>query len=100
MYMILPEEFVWDEGNREKNWVKHGVTTQECEEVFSQQSIQITDDPLHSTKECRYVALGKTKRGRWLFVIFIIRRNSIRIISARDQDKKERSQYGQETQKN
>jgi len=93
--MELPEEFIWDDGNREKNWVRHHVTTQECEELFSQKPIQITDDPLHSTKEHRYVSLGKTKQGRWLVVIFTIRNNKVRIISARDQDKKERSQYGQ-----
>lgn len=97
--MDLPEEFVWDRGNRDKNWTKHHVTTQECEEIFAQKPIQITDDPMHSAKERRFVALGKTKRGRWLFIIFTIRNNNIRIISARDQDKKERSQYGKETKK-
>ncbi len=25
---------MWDEGNREKNWINHLVSTSECEDVF------------------------------------------------------------------
>jgi len=35
--MILfkkPKEFIWDKGNKDKNWIKHKVTNEECEEVF------------------------------------------------------------------
>jgi uncharacterized DUF497 family protein len=28
------EGFEWDEGNSTKNWLKHGITISECEEVF------------------------------------------------------------------
>jgi uncharacterized DUF497 family protein len=38
-------------------------------------------------------ALGKTDRGRLLFVVFTIRGDKIRVISARDASKKERSHY-------
>ena len=27
-------EFDWDEGNSEKNWIRHKVTKYECEEIF------------------------------------------------------------------
>lgn len=96
VHMDLPEGFEWDKGNSEKNWKKHKVTMKEGEEVFFNTPLQITDDPVHSNKERRYVALGKSKAGRQLFVIFTIRHQFIRVISARDQDKKERSQYGKE----
>jgi uncharacterized DUF497 family protein len=98
--MQLPEEFEWDEGNKEKNWRKHRVTIQECEEVFFQRPIRITDDPMHSMKERRYVTLGKSKLGRQLIIIFTIRKNRIRVISGRDQDSKERSEYAKEIKKN
>jgi len=26
--------FEWDRGNRTKNWIRHGIKTEECEEVF------------------------------------------------------------------
>lgn len=28
------EEFDWDEGNFNKNWIKHGVDNKECEEIL------------------------------------------------------------------
>lgn len=94
MYMD-PVGFDWDEGNREKNWIKHAVSAKECEEVFFNISHIIVDDPNHSQKETRYSMLGKTNNGRKLRVIFTTRNEYIRVISARDQSKKERRQYEQ-----
>jgi len=37
--------------------------------------------------------MGKTKQGRLLFVVFTIRRKKIRIISARDTNRKEELLY-------
>lgn len=82
-------EFEWDEWNKEKNFKKHGVTDGECEEAFFDIKKKILRDVLHSDKEERYIVLGKTKRERLLFVVFTIRGNKIRIISARDLNKKE-----------
>lgn len=82
-------EFEWDHGNQDKNFLKHGVRNQECEEAFFDQKKKILRDTLHSGKEIRYVLLGKTQNWRVLFVIFTIRRTKIRIISARDLNKKE-----------
>lgn len=95
MYMV-PVDFDWNEGNREKNWVKHRVTIEECEQVFVNIPLLIVDDPGHSGQEQRYAAFGRTNNGRLLFIIFTRRDEQIRIISARDQDKKERRQYEQE----
>lgn len=90
---MAPVGFDWDKGNREKNWVKHRVTIEECEQVFVNRPLLIIDDPGHSTTEKRYAAFGKTDAGRLLFVIFTWRTGMIRIISARDQDSEERRQY-------
>jgi len=59
-----PIEFVWDKGNIDKNWLKHQVTNRECEEVFFDRNKKIYKDKLHSSKEERYILLGKTKKGR------------------------------------
>lgn len=87
------EEFEWDEGNIEKNKDKHGVEREECEEAFTNQPVRIFDDEVHSAKEKRYGVLGKTNNGRCLVVFFTIRSKKIRVISARDQGKKDRKIY-------
>ncbi len=88
--------FDWDEGNIEKNRIKHHVVPSECEQIFFNRPLLIYDDTLHSAKEKRCYALGRTDMDRQLFVVFTIRRNLIRIISARDMSRKERKIYGDE----
>ena len=85
--------FDWDEGNIEKNWSKHRVSYKECEEIFLKIPLIISIDKSHSVREIRLRALGTTGADRLLFVIFTIRKNKIRIISARDQNKKERKYF-------
>lgn len=85
--------FDWDEGNLSKNWEKHGVSPFECEEVFFNEPLVVKQDEAHSKKEARYYALGSTNAGRLLFVVFTLRKDSIRVISARDMSRKERGYY-------
>ena len=89
------EAFDWDDGNRIKNWVKHGVSSQECEEVFYNAPTLLVPDTKHSQKEKRFVALGKTSSGRALTVVFTLRSRGtlIRIISARNQSMREYKSY-------
>jgi uncharacterized DUF497 family protein len=87
------EGFDWDGGNKDKNWESHQVTSTECEEVFFNQPLIVADDEGHSASETRYYALGQTVAGRQLFVVFTIRKNLIRVISARDMSRKERKIY-------
>ncbi|MEK6682343.1 MAG: BrnT family toxin [Nitrospirota bacterium] len=89
------EGFDWDEWNIEKNWLKHRVTHVECETVFFNAPLIVRKDEPHSVLENRYFALGRTDNRRLLFVVFTIRRNKIRIISARDMSKKEKKAYEQ-----
>ncbi|NQU64401.1 MAG: BrnT family toxin [SAR324 cluster bacterium] len=85
--------FDWDEGNRDKNWITHKVSTTECEEVFFNLPLLFRDDIEHSQSETRYFVLGRTHSNRYLFVSFTQRQNNIRVISARDMNKKERKLY-------
>jgi len=85
--------FEWDEGNSEKNWIRHQVTRSECEQVFFNEPLLVNFDEEHSQKEKRWFVLAKTDIGRLLFLVFAIRKNLIRIISARDMHKKERRIY-------
>src|SRR5579863_2012151 len=88
--------FDWDEGNKQKNWDKHQVDYTECEQVFFNKLLLIGEDTEHSLQEQRYYVLGQSDTGRTLFLVFTVRNNKIRIISARDQSKKERIIYGQQ----
>lgn len=93
------EGFEWDKGNITKNWERHKIAPLECEEVFFNWPLLVKEDIKHSEAENRYYVLGKTNTERLLFVVFTIRNNKIRVISARDMNRKERRQYEQ-TQKN
>jgi len=86
-------EFEWDEGNSHKNLQKHEVADEECEEVFFNEPLIVADDFKHSQLEARYAALGQTNFRRKLFLVFTVRLHKIRVISARDMNKKERAIY-------
>jgi hypothetical protein len=92
------EGFDWDAGNSRKNAQKHGVTPAEAEQVFFGPALLVLADDRHSLREERYHALGCTDDGRHLHVTFTLRGGGrlIRVISARDMSRKERSRYAQE----
>lgn len=82
-------EFEWDEGNKYKSLYKHGITNEEAEDAFV--------DPLgkiRRTREGRYIHLGVTGTGKYLFQIFEFKsKNKIRIISSRHMDEREKRIY-------
>jgi uncharacterized protein len=53
----------------------------------------VIEDIKHSDSETRFYAFGKTDVDRLLLVVFCLRKNRIRVISARDMNKKERTFY-------
>ena len=85
--------FEWDEGNSEKNWIKHHVTMSECEQVFFNQPLILAGNEERSQSEQRYYALGQTDAGRRLFIVFIVRGELVRVVSARDMSRRERRVY-------
>lgn len=89
--------FDWDAGNARKSEDKHGVSMAEAEQVFFNTPLLILEDTAHSMREIRIHALGKTDEGRALHVTFTLRMagTAIRVISARDMHRKERSIYDQ-----
>jgi uncharacterized DUF497 family protein len=85
--------FEWDKYNSEKVKARHGVTSVECEQVFFNLPVIAGDDEKHSETENRFYVLGQTDSGRLLFLAFTVRKNKLRVISARDMNKKERRVY-------
>jgi uncharacterized DUF497 family protein len=88
--------FEWDAGNQRKN-DKHAVSMAEAEQVFFNAPLLLLNDMAHSQAEIRFHALGQTDDGRLLHITFTLRLSGelIRVISARDMHKKERSVYDQ-----
>ncbi|MEW6039997.1 MAG: BrnT family toxin [Elusimicrobiota bacterium] len=94
---LLPYEFEWDKYNRDKIKEKHNVDSEECEEVFFNLPLLSVVDVKHSRVENRYYILGKTNAERILFIVFTIRNKKVRVITARDANKKEKEKYHEAT---
>jgi uncharacterized DUF497 family protein len=90
--------FDWDDGNARKNET-HGVSMSEAEQVFFNSPLLMLADEKHSRMEARYHALGKTDEDRLLHIAFTLRQDGtlIRVISARDMHRKERTIHEQAT---
>jgi len=91
--------FEWDDANAQKNWERHRVTPEEAEDIFFNEPM-VRGDIYHSQREKRFYALGRTARGRLLFVAFTIRRDLIRVISVRDMNRREQDFYGKHQEAN
>ena len=91
--------FDWDAGNARKSADKHGVSQSEAEQVFFNEPLLTIVDAGHGAGEERIHALGRTDAGRLLHITFTLRqdRTKLRVISAREMSRKERSRYEQDT---
>lgn len=90
--------FAWDKGNRAK-CEKRGLSTSVIESLFTR-PLAILPDAAHSQRERRFRAIGRTDKGRGVFIVFTLRRKGdqllIRPISALDMHKKEIDAYEKE----
>ena len=85
--------FDWDENNFYKNIGKHNVFAAEAEQLFFNHPLVVKRDLKHSRIEERFYALGRTNHDRLLFIVFTIRSDKIRVISAREMTKREARVY-------
>jgi len=87
-------EFIWDDNKNISNQKKHGISFEEAKSVFSDELARLVPDPEHSKGEERFILMGISKKFRVLTICHCeIDSDTIRIISARKADKKERKQY-------
>jgi uncharacterized DUF497 family protein len=90
--MLRFAEVRWDDWN-ESHIARHGVTTQEVEEV-------LFSWPLYAERRRNgtYAILGQTAAGRWLFVLVVSRRSAAAYpVTARDMTRAEQRRAWQHT---
>jgi uncharacterized DUF497 family protein len=91
--------FEWDAGNDRKSSDKHAVSRTEAEQAFVDPLLLVAPDQKHSAIEPRFHGLGATSDGRLLLISFTLRDagQKIRVISARNANRKERDLYESQT---
>jgi uncharacterized DUF497 family protein len=87
--------FDWDDGNAPKVRARHGVEPGECEQAFFGAPLLVSADLKHSLTETRWRALGMTLGGRAIYLVFTLRGSKIRVLAARNMNRKERRDYEQ-----
>lgn len=86
-------EFEWDENKNESNWNKHRVDFADAIHVFLDENRLEREDTRWDYGETRFQTIGITDQGV-MFVIYTERSyNTIRFISARKANRKERRFY-------
>ena len=96
-------DFEWDPAKAALNVAKHRVSFDEASTVFADPLSSTFPDPRHSLGEQRFVIFGVSHGGRLLAVMYAERRRPdedaevIRIISAREATRGERTAYEEGT---
>lgn len=85
--------FEWDPRKAASNLRKHGVSFEEASTVFSDPLSLTIADPDHSDDEERWMILGQSNLLRLLVVAHTDDGNTVRIISARLAEPRERRRY-------
>ena len=87
-------QFDWDDTKREANLAKHGVDFAEAEDFDWQSALEVQDNRA-DYGETRWVALGLI-RNRLHVLVYTQREETIRLISLRRANKREREYYATE----
>lgn len=83
-------DFDWDEGNEDK--VLSRVSEKELRETFTDPD-QVDREAYSVKGERRWTFFAKTWGGRIMFVVYTVREDKVRVISARDAEDDEKRIY-------
>lgn len=97
IWIMSQDKFIfdWDAGNRTKSYDKHQIDCAEIESAFENLAaiivlgLQITP----KVDEERFGLYAKTQTNKNIFISFTLRNSSIRVISARELNRKENQVY-------
>ena len=92
--------FDWDNNKNQGNLIKHGISFEEAIAIFADPSILTFEDTRFNYGETRFVSIGQitlaTQEKKVIIVVIHTQRNqSIRLISARKANERERKRYEQ-----
>lgn len=88
--------FEWDNNKKAQNQKKHKISFEEAATVWTDPLALIAPDPGHSIEEEREWIIGESVNNRVLVVVYTMRGETVRIISARPATKRELKQYAEE----
>ena len=91
---MMPRAFDWDDAKAASNLAKHGVPFDYATRVFLDEAVVDFDASREADGEARRNAIGLIE-GRVFAVVYVQRKEAIRIISARRANGTERKAYGQ-----
>lgn len=81
-------DFEWDEGNALHLELGHGILPTEAEEVFAVKPL------IRKTKKGHYAVMGPTLDGRYLILVFELKKGRVaRVITGWDMKNSERRYY-------
>ena len=90
-------EFEWNEDKNIINVKKHGLNFEDAKPLFTNNTLLIVEDDRKNYNESRYTGLGSIM-GRVVNVVFTIRQiDTIRIISFRKANNREKTKYKNRT---
>ena len=87
--------FQWDVDKARNNRQKHGIEFADAVAVFEDEMALTIEDP-DAVGERRFVSVGRGITGQLLTVVYTLRGDEIRIISARQATRQERKYYEEE----
>ena len=87
------DDFEWDQRKNAFNIEKHGVSFEKAARIFDGPTLETVDDHYHYG-ETRIAALGLVETTM-LYVVYTIRGDTCRIISARKANRHERRAFSQ-----
>lgn len=79
------KEFEWDDGNVLHIELRHGIRPEDAEEIFALRPL------FRKTKKRHYVAMGPNLDGRYLTIVFELKKDGVvRVITGWDMDRAEK----------
>ena len=89
----MPAAYEWDVAKAASNLAKHGVSFLDATEVFEDPGRVEVDVSHTADDEVRFKIVG-TFEGRLLAVVYTLRGDTVRLISARPTNRAEEKLYG------
>jgi len=85
-YIMNIQGFNWDDKN-EQHIARHDVLPEEVEEAFEEKYV------IFPSWVGRYILLGRSVAGRYLFIVFEIKSGIVRTVTARTMSGTEKRRY-------